>query len=527
MSRSNADGAIVVGAGIGGLAAALSLAHQGLTVDVFERAANPGGKLRTLDSAAGPVDAGPTVFTMRHLFDGLMAEVGERLEDHVDLVEETVLARHFWPDGSRLDLFSDFERSAEAVGEFAGKRSESEFRRFHNQAGRLFEAFDAPVMQSARPDRARIMSRCMTSPRLVSDMAPTRSLWQTLSSAFSDRRLTQLFGRYATYVGGSPLESPAILMLIWRAESAGVWRLQRGMHSLAKALAGLAEARGACFHYNAHVERIDVSRGGVSAVHLADGRSFETKRVVFNGDPAALHNGLLGSQVKAAVDRTAVQPRSLSAFVWSFASKPSGRDLGHHNVFFNEVYESEFRDIASARMPLDPTLYVCAQDRGFGAEPADQERFEIIMNGAPVSGEPQEERPEENEECRKRTFETLARRGLHFDPIPEPRALTTPGGFATLFPGSAGSLYGRSPHGMLAAFQRPGQRTPIPGLYLAGGGVHPGAGVPMAMLSGRHAAAAIMQDLGLTSTSHRTATRGGMSTAYRTTANSVSRSSVS
>uniref|UniRef100_A0AAN0NJ81 FAD-dependent oxidoreductase n=1 Tax=Yoonia rhodophyticola TaxID=3137370 RepID=A0AAN0NJ81_9RHOB len=101
--------------------------------------------------------------------------------------------------------------------------------------------------------------------------------------------------------------------------------------------------------------------------------------------------------------------------------------------------------------------------------------------------------------------------GLTFDPVPGPQTLTTPHGFDALFPASQGSLYGRSPHGLTAAFKRPTARTAIPGLYLCGGGTHPGAGVPMAVLSARHAAAAIMTDHALQSTSPQTDTRGGMS----------------
>jgi 1-hydroxycarotenoid 3,4-desaturase len=214
------------------------------------------------------------------------------------------------------------------------------------------------------------------------------------------------------------------------------------------------------------------------------------------------------------VPDTATAPRSLSANVWTFAARPSGPDLHHHNVFFGADPTREFGPIAQGRMPEDPTLYVCAQDRGTGNAPPASERFEIIMNAPPLTGQD----PEDPATCRTRTFQTLARHGLTFDPAPPDSALTTPAGFEALFPASLGSLYGRSPHGLLAAFARPTARTRLPGLYLAGGGAHPGAGVPMATLSGRHAAEAIVTDRTSTSPSHRTATPGGMSTASPTTA---------
>jgi 1-hydroxycarotenoid 3,4-desaturase len=197
-------------------------------------------------------------------------------------------------------------------------------------------------------------------------------------------------------------------------------------------------------------------------------------------------------------------------------------DLAHHNVFFAADPRVEFDDLSRGHMPRDATLYVCAQDRGQGV-PADLERFEIIMNGPAGHQTTQQEA----ETCRTRTFETLQGMGLTFSPPPDTTALTTPQDFATAFPASEGSLYGRSPHGMMATFQRPTARTAIPGLYLAGGGVHPGAGVPMACLSGKHAAEEIRSDLALTSPSRRTATPGGMSMGSATMANGRSPSSAS
>lgn len=514
---------VVVGAGIGGLAAALRLAHAGFSVDVVEQAAGPGGKMRTIDSAAGPVDAGPTVLTMRPVLEDLFESVGESLASHVTLDAEPVLARHFWPDGSTLDLHSDPERSADAIRAFSGKQSEREFRTFCRSADALFAAFDGPVMQRPKPDLLGIAKAGLSNPGLMAG-APHLSLWRVLSRRFSDPRLAQLFARYATYVGGSPFRSPAVLMLIWAAEAAGVWRVRGGMAMLARALEALASQRGARFRYGSAVRSILCDNGRACGVDLQDGTRLAADRVVFNGDPAALHKGLLGKAVAGAVPARAVAPRSLSAYVWTFAARPHGVRLGHHNVFFNRTYRDEFDAIAAGAMPHDATLYICAQDRGESLTPRGLERFEIIMNAAPVaSGRPRDKK--EFETCRMRTFDSLAAMGLTFDPVPERGALTAPADFARLFPGSQGSLYGLSPHGMTATFRRPTARTAIPALYLAGGGAHPGAGFPMALTSGRHAAEAITTDHASTFPSRPTAMRGGMSTAFRTTAAVPSRSS--
>ncbi len=510
---------VVVGAGMGGLAATMVLAGSGLNVTVVESAAGPGGKMRVVESEAGPIDAGPTVLTLRGVFDSLFTSVGETLEDHVTLIREPVIARHWWPDGSCLDLHDDHACNAAAIERFGGARAAQDFAAFDRRAASLFRAFDQPMMRTAEPDAWQLASLVLRDPSLLAAMAPGQTLASALRRQFRDPRLRQLFGRYATYVGGSPYQSPAILALIWRAEVAGVWHARGGLHALARAMEGVSRARGARFVYGAKVGQIEVSAGRVVGVRLADGGRISADHVVFNGDPAAIQRGLLGPDVSSAVRIGALCPRSLSAQVWSFAARPSGPELATHNVFFAADPRSEFDDLAAGRTPKSPTIYVHAQDRGHAAaeRPQGLERFEIILNAPPARhGAPLN--PEEPERCRDLTFATLARFGLTFDPVPPAAALTMPQGFAQLFPGSDGSLYGRSPHGLMAAFRRPLARTSIPGLYLAGGGAHPGAGVPMAALSGQHAAETILMDLASILPSHPAAMPGGTSTGSRTTA---------
>jgi 1-hydroxycarotenoid 3,4-desaturase len=507
---SDAPHAAIIGAGIGGLATAARLVGAGLRVTILERHSHPGGKMRTLPSAVGPVDTGPTVLTLRPVFEALFAALGTRLTDHVTLHRQHLIARHFWPDGSTLDLFDDPARNIDAVTAFAGARAGRQMRSFSDRARALFEGFDAPVMQSPEPTLAALTSHVLRHPHLIRQMAPNKTLAQLLDSSFDDPRLRQLFGRYATYVGGSPYHVPALLALIWQAEISGVWGVEGGLNRLARALADAITQAGATIHYDTHVDRIFTEKGRAVGVTLQGGRHLRADAVVFNGDPRALATGALGPGLDRVAPQTTEIPRSLSAEVWAFAAKPSGPDLAHHNVFFRADPKPEFDALMRGRGIPDPTLYVCAMDRGLPTAPPTPERFEIIANAPPLqdpSG------PEEFTACQTRTFQTLARFGLDFDPLPGPDALTTPSGFDQLFPESRGSLYGQSPHGTMAAFQRPTARTPVKGLYLAGGGVHPGAGVPMAALSGKHAAEAILTDPISTSPSRPTATHGGMSTA--------------
>ncbi len=502
--------AMIIGAGIAGLACAIRLRAAGLQVTVLERHAEVGGKIRTMPSPAGPIDAGPTVLTMRHVFDDLFACAGEDLDDHVTLVRQDTVARHFWPDGTSLDLYADETLSTTAIAEFAGPTAARQFTRFCARTRALFEAFDAPMMQAPAPKLSALTAHVLRHPKLIPAMAPLSTLKSLLKSSFSDPRLRQLFGRYATYVGGSPTHAPALLSLIWQAEAGGVWVVKGGMHKLTEALKGILLAQGVDIRTNAHVARIEAQSGRVAALHLDDGTRMACDVVVHAGDPRALATGAFGASTSQIAAQTAKAARSFSARVLSFAAMPHGPDLAHHNIFFAADAEGEFRDLMAGRIPQNPSFYICALDRGQHKAPPELERFEIITNAPPTQ---QTSDPEDLDPWLHQITQQMAAHGMRFSPTPTTTSVTTAQTFGQMFPASMGALYGQSPHGLTAALQRPTARTRISNLYLAGGGTHPGAGVPMATLSARHAAEAIVSDLTSTSPSDQTAMRGGMSTA--------------
>ncbi|MFN5999135.1 MAG: 1-hydroxycarotenoid 3,4-desaturase CrtD [Paracoccaceae bacterium] len=511
--------AVVIGAGMGGLGAAIRLAAGGARVTVIETADCPGGKARARRTASGPAAMGPTVLTLRSEVDDLFRLCGTTTEAEVALTRLPRLARHWWPGSGPFDLFPDREANIDAIRAFAGVQEAEGFARFDTATRALYAAFEAPVMRAPKPDLGAIARTTLRQPALWPALLPGMTLDRWLKSFFNDPRLRQLFGRYATYVGGRPAHTPAVLSLVWQAEAQGVWAARDGLHSVADALARAAERLGVHFHYATSAHRIVRQSGRVSLVETDQGH-FPADIVVFNGDPRALAEGHLGDAAASSLPRPLGKP-SLSAWVWSFAATPQGPrapDLIHHNLFFTADPQAEFRPIGQGRMPESPTLYLNAQDRELGPTPAS-ERFQIIMN-APANAP---EHPDEDRSCHDRTFPPLAQMGLTFSPPPGPEALTRPRDLAARFPASLGSIYGVSPEGALAAFQRPVSRTSLPGLYLAGGGVHPGAGVPMALLSGRQAASQALQDLTSASPSVRMAMPGGMSTGFPRTGQKPSR----
>jgi 1-hydroxycarotenoid 3,4-desaturase len=514
---------VIIGAGMGGLSAAAWLAARGVPVTVVERMASPGGKLRTVDCGGVAVDAGPTVFTAKGIFDAMFEAHGENLDDHLTLVNTERLARHGWRDGSRLDLWRDASMSRDAVAEFAGAAEARGWDSFQAEAKRIWDALENRFMAAPSTSPIGLAARFGLAgmPEMLS-INPFQTLWRALGKHFRDPRLLQLYGRYATYCGASPFEATATLMLIAHLEARGVWLVEGGMHKVAEAVAALGARHGVRFRYNAHVETIRVERGRATGVVLADGEVIAGD-VLANCDVTALADGRFGAAAAGAVTGVKPADRSLSGFVLMMTARAQGFDLDRHNVLFSDDYEREFREIfGEKRLPSAPSVYVCAQDRGQGPvgdglTPPPLERFQLIIN-APATGDGRSPGQQEMDACRTATFEGLSRCGLTL--TPQDLVQVDPKMFEALFPSSGGALYGRASHGWQASFRRPGSRTRLPGLWVAGGSAHPGAGVPMAALSGRLASDAILSARASTRTWSPVATAGGISTPKATTASS-------
>jgi len=455
------------------------------------------------------IDSGPTVLTLPKVFEEIFSANGEHLKDHLNFDPLTVLARHAWSKNERLDLFADHHQSKQAIAEFAGVRAADGFEQFCKEARNLYQALYPTFMTAQKPSLLGLASQIGPFGAMkLRAGAPFQSLWDALGRYFPDPRLRQLFGRYATYVGSSPYLAPAVLMLIAQVEMEGVYAVRGGMAELARAIAELSRRKGVEFRYGHRVLRIHTQHGRVNGVECSDGSRFSAKAVVYNGEPMALLKGNLGPEVQSAIGREALDSEpSLSALTYAWSATAKDFPLDYHTVFFSKNYQQEFKEIwDESRLPSDPTIYICAQDRtpvrGNDRHPADQidipERLFAIINAPALRRPRKKDAPPPTTEAIAQTKQAAIQRmqdcGLHLDIQHE--VCTGPAEFAKLFPGNGGAIYGQACHGWNAPFKRPGARSAVPGLYLTGGGVHPGPGVPMVALSGRLAAQAILNDRG-------------------------------
>jgi 1-hydroxycarotenoid 3,4-desaturase len=504
----------VVGAGLAGLTASIDLALGGARVVVLEREAAAGGKMRQAAIGGAQIDAGPTVFTLRPVFEELFSAAGADLAACVPMARAEILARHAWNERDRLDLFADWQRNVDAIGEFAGRRDARNYARFAHDARRIYQTLDRTFMRAQRPGLLELVRRVgwRGLPELL-HIRPFQTLWRALGGYFRDPRLRQLFARYSTYCGSSPFAAPATMMLIAHVEQEGVWTIAAGMQRLAAALTELARNHGVEFRFGTEVEAVLTKGGRISGAQLTSGEFVPSDAVVVNADFGAIASGLLGDEIALTVPLPSRRRRSLSAVTWALVARTAGFPLVRHSVFFSHDYAAEFEQIfQQRRLPTSPTVYVCAQDReaSDNSTVSGPERLLCLVN-APASGDYNTFGPAEIDQCEQRTFTLLDRYGLNVERQRTSTVITTPAQFERLFPGTGGGLYGQATHGWQASFRRPGARTNLPGLYLAGGSVHPGPGVPMAALSGRLAAACLLEDLPSIRRSTRGDTHGGTS----------------
>ena len=477
---TNADRkAVIIGAGLGGLALALRLAARGYRVTVCERGASIGGKMNHWSSNGFTFDTGPSLITMPWVFRETFAACGERMEDHIELVSMRPIMEAVYPDGTRFLYSNNMPDWLETVRNLDARDVDGFFRLMQLGA-RIYELSKETFLR--RPPSAPPDARVFRALRHF----PLRHAWGNYACAVAAHvrspYLRQLYNRYPTYVGSSPYASPATLLVIPYIEYAfGGWYVKGGLYKIVEALQRIAAKNGVEVLTQTGVTRIETEAGRASAVETEDGRRIAADIVVMNGDHAATHR-LLGS----APSNDATEARSMSGVVNLLGVRKQLPKLYHHTVYFSSDYPAEFDQIFRLRQfPEEPTVYVSAPSRGDRSLVPDDGEALFLMANAPATGD-HSWQPQEPV-VRERMFSVLRRGG--FPVLPSDIAvdqLWTPETIAQRYDMPGGAIYGTHSHGWRSAFLRPANRdAKVRGLYYVGGSTHPGGGTPTVLISAR------------------------------------------
>ena len=486
---------LVVGAGIGGLAAALALAARGLPVRVLEAGSRPGGKAGFVEIGGVRIETGPSVLTLPEVFADLFARAGLRFDELVGLRRLDPGFRYRYADGCVLDVAHHPEDTLAGVRSVLGPNAEAELAAFLSYSRRIWEAAAPNFVLGPAPTWTAMAGLAARRPRALLSVDPLRNMASAIDRHVREPHLRMLLRRYATYNGSDPRRAPATLNCIAHVElSLGGYGIDGGFAALVQALADAVAARGGIIECEAPVDRVLMRDGAAVGVALAGGAQRRGRAVVVNADVGLLRAGGLPD---ASRHLPAAAAPSMSG--WTGAMRAARRpDRLPHEVLFPDDYDAEFADIFDRdRPPRAPTVYLCAQERCHGVPGwADAEQI-FVMANAPAEPAAASRDPQVWAALETAVEQRIRAAGLWADGD----AMVwrrTPADLALEFPGSRGAIYGAASNDRFAAFKRPPNRVPgLSGLYLASGSAHPGGGVPMVALSGMAAADCFSRDIGL------------------------------
>lgn len=492
---------VVIGAGMGGMAAAARLSANGHGVTVVEQAATFGGKVGRFEREGFVFDTGPSLLTLPAVYRDLFLKTAVRrrsasLEDNVGLIGLDPAFGYQWSDGTRATIpGSNTNRVAAALGTALGGRSEQQWQEFSRRAAAMWAATRAPFLEQPLPGGWQTV-KGFNRPRQVRTVAPWKTLRSLGEQYLDDPRLRMFLDRYATYTGSDPRRAPAALAVIpFIEQTFGAWHIEGGVWRLAEALYNRCVERGIQFRFNHEVDKVLVENAHVGGVRSTAGEVTKADVVVANCDADQVYGRLLGTDhAQRARRQLGRAVPSLSGFALLLALRGRTPGLNHHNVFFPTDYEAEFDSIFGRRpRPVaDPALYVCSPDDPAMRPDSSSEAWFVLVNAPPhdpVSGVDWS-RHDMTQQYADHILSCLAARGLDVRDRLLWREVRTPAALheQTLAPG--GSIYGTATNSRTAALRRPSNRSPVRGLFLVGGSTHPGGGLPLVGMS-----AAIVSEL--------------------------------
>lgn len=473
--------AIVIGAGVGGLATAIRLSNKGLRVSVFDKNPVAGGKIGQISAQGYRFDTGPSLFTLPHLVEELTPESAPSLE----YKKLDTISRYFYEDGSVFTAPADPENFASEIARVHGESREKVLK-YLNNAAELYN-LSSPIFLYSAFHR---LSRLFTSNNLgvltgMLKFNPFRSMHAHNRKTFKNDKTVQLFDRYATYNGSDPYRAPATLNMIAHLEhNLGAYFPAGGMIRITEHLQHIAVKAGVKFHFNEEVEEILIDKKRASGV-VAMGQNYPADLVVSAGDIFKTWSRLIS---QARTPRTVKHPRlSTSAMIFYLGVGRTFEQLDLHNIFFSGNYREEFRSLSprgNSSPYEDPTVYIYNSSclNPSDAPPGCSNLF-VMINVPHDRGENWEELAKT---ARIYILKKLKGHGIDLSTGIEFERVATPASIEEMTMSTAGALYGNSSNSAMSAFNRhPNFSRSIKNLFFAGGSVHPGGGIPLCLASAK------------------------------------------
>jgi phytoene desaturase len=476
--------AAVIGAGIGGLAVAIRLAAKGYKVDIFEKNEIPGGKMAFFHHDGYRFDTGPSLFTLPQSISELFAISGQKMADHFDFTGLDEICRYFYDDGMVINGFADPSRFAAELHRKAGE-DEAQVLAYLQESRTIYELTNPVfITKSLHRFKNYYSPEFLKAYFHLHRLRPFSTLHRINSRYFRHENTVRLFDRFATYNGSNPYKTPATLMVIPHLEhNLGAYFPVKGMYDIARSLAELAEKKGVNFHYNSRVDEISVKAGRVEGLRM-NGDKLEVYNIIVSDlDIWYLYRHLLKSEPFPS--KWFRHERSTSALIFYWGMQTVSTGLSLHNILFANDYQGEFDCLFNKKtISPDPTVYLFISSKVVRTDaPEGCENWFVMVNTPENCGQDWEKMIAG---ARTRIEEKILKfTGIEVGRFRKFEFILDPGGIEEKTASYHGSLYGNSSNSMWAAFQRHPNFSRIRGLYLAGGSVHPGGGIPLCLSSAK------------------------------------------
>lgn len=501
--NQNKGRVVVIGAGLGGLSAAISLAAEGFRVEMVEKNDKVGGKLNILRKDGFTFDLGPSILTMPHIFEALFTRAGKNMRDYVRFEPVEPHWRNFFEDGTTVDLTSDPDAMRSELDKL-GPHAADEFDRFMAYSKTICRETEAGYFAKGL-DSFWELIRFYGPVRSLLSFDVFRSMDQGVCRFISDPRLVDILNYFIKYVGSSPYDSPALMNLLPFIQfEYGLWYVKGGMYGLAQAMEKLALELGVTIRCNTEVDEILHQNAKATAVRLKSGESLAADIVVSNMEVIPAMERLLKSPKQSIKKMQRFAP-SCSGLVLHLGVNRIYPQLAHHNFFYSTRPREHFDAIFHKRtLSEDPTIYLVAPCKTDPAQaPSGCEIIKVLPHIPHLDADQPFSR-EAYQAFRERVLAKLERMGLtdlrkHI--VTE--ECWTPNDIESRYYSNRGSIYGAvSDRFKNLGFKAPQRSNELSNLYFVGGSVNPGGGMPMVTLSGQLVRDKILADLGLNSIDH-------------------------
>lgn len=476
--------AIVIGAGIGGLATALRLRKKGFHVHVYEANSYAGGKLHAITLGNYRFDLGPSLFTMPHLVDELFRLFGKDPKTGFDYIQKQTICNYFWEDGTRFTATATPSEFCREAAETFNESEERISRYLENSKSKYDLTASLFLERSLHKLDTYLSADTLKAILGLGQLDLSNSLNGVNHKYFSNPKLVQLFNRYATYNGSSPFITPGIMSMIPHLEMHyGTFLPKGGMHEISQSLFRLAREVGVTFHFNQKVSAINVTQGKATGIRI-DGEQVNADLVVSNMDVMPTYRKLLPEE--PAPEKTLKQERSSSAMIFYWGIEREFPELDLHNILFSDDYRKEFEYIFNKKDIIDdPTIYINITSKDEpGDAPEGHENWFVMINAPGNYGQDWEALIHRTKEVILQKIQRIL--GVDIRPHIREEFILDPRGIEANTSSYRGALYGAASNNRFAAFLRhPNFSNRIKNLYFCGGSVHPGGGIPLCLLSAK------------------------------------------